>query len=99
SKALAAFLNSVGATDGGFGDIEIPLAKAPGSFQSEFVRYDTFMHPPRWETGGLGSLDSLSYRWAQFAVAQTPVPATLPLFVSALGGLGFVGWRRIRTHA
>ena len=30
-------------------------------------------------------------------VAGTPVPATLPLFASALGGLGVVGWRR-RKH-
>jgi hypothetical protein len=29
-------------------------------------------------------------------VAQTPIPAALPLFASALGGLGFVGWRRKR---
>jgi hypothetical protein len=28
------------------------------------------------------------------AVAATPIPAALPLFASALGGLGFVGWRR-----
>ena len=28
------------------------------------------------------------------AVAATPIPATLPLLASALGGLGFVGWRR-----
>ncbi len=27
-------------------------------------------------------------------VASTPVPATLPLFVSALGAIGFVGWQR-----
>jgi hypothetical protein len=27
-------------------------------------------------------------------VAATPIPAALPLFASALGGLGFVGWRR-----
>lgn len=25
---------------------------------------------------------------------QTPIPAALPLFASALGGLGFFGWRR-----
>jgi hypothetical protein len=31
------------------------------------------------------------------AVAATPIPAALPLFVSALGGLGFVGWRRKRA--
>jgi hypothetical protein len=27
-------------------------------------------------------------------VAATPLPASLPLLASALGGLGFVGWRR-----
>jgi hypothetical protein len=29
-------------------------------------------------------------------LAAAPIPAALPLFVSALGGLGFVGWRRRR---
>jgi len=29
--------------------------------------------------------------------ATTPIPAALPLLVSALGGLGFVGWRRKRA--
>lgn len=29
-------------------------------------------------------------------VAATPLPAALPLFASALGGLGFAGWRRKR---
>jgi hypothetical protein len=27
-------------------------------------------------------------------VATTPIPATLPLFASGLGGLGIFGWRR-----
>ena len=31
------------------------------------------------------------------AVAATPLPAALPLFASAIGGLGFAGWRRKRT--
>lgn len=33
----------------------------------------------------------------QNAVATTPLPGALPLFISALGGLGFVGWRRKRA--
>jgi hypothetical protein len=33
------------------------------------------------------------------AVAMTPIPGALPLFASALGGLGFVGWRRKRATA
>jgi hypothetical protein len=32
-------------------------------------------------------------------VAATPIPAALPLFAAALGGLGFVGWRRRKTAA
>ncbi len=31
------------------------------------------------------------------SVAPTPIPATLPLFVSALGGIGLLGWRRRRA--
>jgi hypothetical protein len=31
--------------------------------------------------------------------ATTPIPAALPLFASALAGLGFVGWRRKRATA
>ena len=34
-----------------------------------------------------------------FATATTPIPAALPLLMSALGGLGFVGWRRKRLAA
>jgi len=33
------------------------------------------------------------------AVATTPIPAALPLFASALTGLGFVGWRRRHKSA
>jgi len=30
-------------------------------------------------------------------VAATPIPAALPLFLTALGGVGFLGWRRRRA--
>jgi len=32
-------------------------------------------------------------------VSATPLPATLPLFVSGLGGLGLLGWRRKRKNS
>jgi len=32
-------------------------------------------------------------------VAATPIPAALPLFMSALAGLGFTGWRRRQAQA
>ena len=33
------------------------------------------------------------------SVATTPIPAALPLFASALGGMGLLGWRRKKTAA
>ena len=36
---------------------------------------------------------------APSVVAATPIPAALPLFISALGGLGFLGWRRGKPAA
>jgi len=32
-------------------------------------------------------------------VATTPIPAALPLFASALGGIGFIGWKRRKNLA
>jgi hypothetical protein len=32
-------------------------------------------------------------------VATTPIPAALPLLVTALGGMGFMGWRRKRQQS
>jgi len=43
----------------------------------------------------LGTITSVSVA----PVAATPVPATLSLFASALGGLGVVGWRRRKHQA
>jgi hypothetical protein len=34
-----------------------------------------------------------------WSVAATPIPAALPLFVTGLGGLGLLGWRRRRLAA
>jgi hypothetical protein len=36
---------------------------------------------------------------APAAAVATPLPAALPLFVSGLGALGFVGWRRKKKAA
>jgi hypothetical protein len=55
----------------------------PGHFYS-FLVATAFSNN---EDGGYGGI-------LNFAVAPTPIPAALPLFVSALGGLGVVAWRR-----
>ena len=43
---------------------------------------------------GPGSLGTMT-----FTLVQTPLPAALPLFLSALAGLGLLGWRRRQAGA
>ncbi len=55
------------------------------------VSLDPYIHPRDSNYsvttyGGIGNL------------AVAPIPAALPLFISALGGLGFVGWRRRKSE-
>jgi hypothetical protein len=40
-----------------------------------------------------------SYALQFNTVATTPIPAALPLLLSAIGGLGFIGWRRKKAVA
>jgi len=40
--------------------------------------------------------DDLTFVFTNVVVAETPVPAALPLFASGLGALGLLGWRRKR---
>jgi hypothetical protein len=42
----------------------------------------------------LGTFGSVIFQVDLSATAVTPIPAALPLFASAIGGLGFLGWRR-----
>lgn len=48
-----------------------------------------------FDLGGLGTI----VFDIDFATAVTPIPAALPLFASALGGLGFMTWRRRKMAA
>jgi len=40
--------------------------------------------------------DDLTFVFTNVTAAETPVPAALPLFVTGLGALGLLGWRRKR---
>jgi hypothetical protein len=46
----------------------------------------SFQVVPGWSSGALNA--------GHLTVSATPIPAALPLLATALGGLGFVGWRR-----
>jgi hypothetical protein len=50
------------------------------------------------ETGmaGFSQTDTLIQFTGSLEVAQTPLPAALPLFATGLGALGLLGWRRKR---
>jgi hypothetical protein len=41
-----------------------------------------------------GGFSGASFDATHLTVSSTPIPAALPLLATALGGLGFVGWRR-----
>ncbi len=77
--------------DNGLGCVANPvLATTIASFQ--FYKNNPFAL-------GFGTNDTLSTFQIDVAAA-TPLPATLPLFASGLGGLGLLGWRRKkRTQA
>jgi hypothetical protein len=50
-----------------------------------------------YETGtAITNADACCGVVGTFNVAETPLPATLPLFASGLGALGLLGWRRKR---
>jgi hypothetical protein len=67
---------------------ELIFDVAPGHSYA-FLVADGFVNNPP-EVGGYGGL-------LKFAVAPTPLPGTLPLFASALGGLGFLAVRHQKT--
>jgi hypothetical protein len=51
----------------------------------------------QWSSTGLAAqFDNIQ---ATAAVATTPLPAALPLFASALGGFGLIGWRRKKQQS
>ena len=46
-----------------------------------------------------GEMRTANYDNLNIDIAQTPLPATLPLFATGLGALGLFGWRRKRKTA
>jgi len=71
-----------------------------------FLEMDVLLNPQTFGTQLTGKVDpTFSAAGGQFVFspgvfsAVTPIPAALPLFASALGGLGLVGWRRRKLAA
>lgn len=67
------------------------LTSCPSASCSAYLSFDV----PGGPSGYFhGTLNFGSLAVTTLGVTTTPIPGTLPLLVSALGGLGFVGWRR-----
>jgi hypothetical protein len=71
-----------------------------------FIQLDVLLNPATFGAQLTGMVDpTFSAAGGQFvfspgvfsATAVTPVPAALPLFAAALGGLGLLGWRRRKS--
>jgi hypothetical protein len=68
------------------------LAALPAS-SSDIIAFLGGGSPEASGQFNFGALSGLNFEIA-LTTATTPIPPALPLFVSALGGLGFMTWRR-----
>jgi hypothetical protein len=83
---------------GYYGDAGIP-SDLLLTLQSMTGRFSFELGPPVAGTLSPFNLVSVYGSITSIApVAATPVPAALPLLATALGGLGFAGWRRRRAQ-
>jgi hypothetical protein len=74
------------------GSPELPVCTDPG--------YSCGGNPAFYASGySLASYQSAAWFPTTASVSATPLPATLPLFATGLGGLGLLGWRRKRKAA
>jgi hypothetical protein len=66
-----------------------------------FTTSPTFVFLSYTQVGSIGYFDSFNgaVHVEPFNTAVTPIPAALPLFLSALGGMGYLGWRRRKSAA
>jgi hypothetical protein len=84
--------------------IDFVFDRSDGTQLLSTVHLDT---TPGLQTVPFGVSNVISVKWIEpgfgaqvdnIRVAATPIPAALPLFASALGGLGFFGWRWRRMN-
>jgi hypothetical protein len=75
----------------------LSLADLPADKPAIFAYLGPFAANQRGTLNGSGF--SADFFVDSITIAATPIPAALPLLASALGGLGFVGWRRRRAAA
>jgi len=81
----------------------VPVGNDGNSFfaaEVQFCGMSSFPPPCKWENPATGIYNINDPRvWAVPVLVTTPLPSALPLFGTALGLLGFMGWRRRRKAA
>jgi hypothetical protein len=95
----------IGPSFGGGFDLQVDYDMNSGRFQSDSYcpagSPTCFGQPTLFSLAAVGSgtftVGALETFSISASVATTPIPAALPLFASALGGLGLFGWRRRRA--
>jgi len=72
------------------GDVEGPYA-VKGTLPTQ-------LYQPQFTLGPVPHDEPRQDTLAWTYVSETPLPATLPLFITGLGALGLIGWRRKQKH-
>jgi hypothetical protein len=92
----------IGQTNQTFLSLAFFATGLPGSILSPFEKdcFDAGFCSGTFEIPGNGSSGAaIDATHLRVSVATTPLPATLPLFVAALAGLGWVARRRVNSQA
>lgn len=82
-----------------FCDTVAPCTNQNGASLNSFVVLDIWNVFDGSTSEGLNEESMGSVQIGQADISATPLPATLPLFVTGLGALGLLGWCRKRKNA
>ena len=74
-------------------------ASAPGDSYGDgaFVFQNTVNLPAQWVGQSWGVYEHVDSSFEMTFTTVIPIPAALPLFATALAGMGLIGWRRRRS--
>jgi hypothetical protein len=72
-------------------------AGEPNEGPSNVFVYLNTVFSGQWADAGSGVSGEIAGYFVEYTAGTVPLPAALPLMLTALGGMGLLGWRRKRT--